>query len=91
MNTSLTEREAAYVRRYCYEVISSQFGPGTIFDHCRDHCRDLEILAMETNIQGEILDDNVNDRPGPDSVPFPWESFEELHHRAEEFRVLVHL
>jgi hypothetical protein len=88
VSLTLTEREAAYVRRYCYEVVNSQFGPGTIFDYCRDHCRDLETLATETNIQGEILDDHVNGRSGPEPAPFPWMSFEDLHRRAGEFQVI---
>ena len=79
----LTQSEAGYVRRYCWEVVNHHFGPGSIFDQCRDHCRDLEILAAESNIQGKALDDYLDGQPAPPAVTFPWQSFEELHRRAE--------
>ncbi len=88
MSLLLTPAETAYVRRFCYEVATNQFGPGSIFDYCRDHCRDLETLAMETNLQGEILDDHVNGRSGPEPAPFPWQSFEDLHRRAAESQLI---
>jgi hypothetical protein len=89
MNLRLTDNEAAYVRRFCYEVASNQFGPGSIFDRCGNHCHDLEILAAETNIQGDALEDYLDHKAAPPMVEFPWQSFEALHHRAEELRGLV--
>lgn len=80
----LSDDEAAYVRRYCYEVASNQFGPGSIFAHCGNHCRALEIMAAETNIQGDALEDFLDHKPAPPAAAFPWQSFEAFHARAKE-------
>ena len=82
MNPILSPAETAYVRRYCYEVATNQFGPGSIFDHCLHHSRDLEILATETGIQYDILEEVQAGQEPPPEIPFPWESFEHLHQRA---------
>ena len=60
---------------------------GPVDDYCRDHSRDLEILATVTEIQYDILEEGQAGRAAPPEVPFPWGSFEELHHRAEEVRL----
>jgi hypothetical protein len=84
MKLTLTPEEIAYVRRFCYEVATNQFGSGSIFDHCGDHSHDLEILAMETDIQYDVLEAVQAGLEPPPVVPFPWESFEALHARARE-------
>ena len=66
MNQRLSPAEAAYVRRFCYEVATRQFGPGSIFDYCRYHSQDLEVLATETDLQYDILEAIVGDIPQPD-------------------------
>jgi hypothetical protein len=83
----LTEPEASYVRRYCWEVATdyNHFGPGSIFDYCRGHCRDLEVLATVSAIQYDVLEMIVDGAEPPASVPFPWDSFEALHARTQEF------
>jgi hypothetical protein len=55
----LTHEHSVYVRRFCYEVGTNykQFGPGSIFDYCRNHSRDLETLATVTEIQYDVLED----------------------------------
>jgi hypothetical protein len=88
MSLDLTPAEVAYLRRFCYEVATNQFGPGSIFDHCRDHCRDLEILATETEIQYDILEEVRAGQEPPPETPFPWDSYEDLHRRAEESQVI---
>jgi hypothetical protein len=80
----LSPAEAAYVRRFCYEVATRQFGPGSIFDHCRLHSRDLETLAAATAIQYDVLEASDAGQEPPPMVPFPWESFEDLHSRVQE-------
>jgi hypothetical protein len=84
MKSILSPEETAYVRRFCYEVATNQFGPGSIFDYCQDHARDLEILATETGIQYDILEEVQAGQEPPLEVPFPWESFEDLHERGRE-------
>jgi hypothetical protein len=84
MKRPLSPEETAYVRRFCYEVATNQFGPGSIFDHCQQHSRDLEILATETDIQYDIWEEVQAGEEPPSVVPFPWESFEVLHSRAQE-------
>ena len=84
MNRKLSPDETAYVRRFCYEVATNQFGPGSIFDYCQHHSRDLEILATETAIQYDILEEVQAGLEPPPVIPFPWESFERLHQRARE-------
>jgi hypothetical protein len=88
MSLVLTPAEAAYVRRFCYEVATNQFSPGSVFDRCRDHCRDLEILAAETEIQYDILEEVQAGWDPPPEAPFPWSSYEDLHRRAEESQVI---
>ncbi len=84
MNPILSPEENAYVRRFCYEVATNQFGPGSIFDYCQHHSRDLEILATETGIQYDVLEEVQAGQEPPPVIPFPWESFERLHQRARE-------
>jgi hypothetical protein len=86
----LSVAESAYVRRFCWEVASSfnQFGSGSIFDYCRDHCQDLEILATVTDIQHDVLEEVHSGRAAAPEVPFPWGSFEELHRRADELQLV---
>jgi hypothetical protein len=84
MKLILTPEEMAYVRRFCYEVATNQFGPGSIFDYCGDHSHDLEILATETDIQYDILEAVQAGLEPPPMVPFPWKSLEVLHSRVQE-------
>ena len=84
MKPPLSLAEIAYVRRFCYEVATNQFGPGSIFDHCEQHSRDLETLAAETDIQYDIWEEVQAGQEPPPVVPFPWKSFEVLHSRAQE-------
>lgn len=63
--------------------LPNQFGPGSIFDHCGEHSHDLETLATETETQYDILEAVQGGLEPPPVVPFPWESFEVLHVRAQ--------
>jgi hypothetical protein len=86
MNTNLSSAEIAYVRRFCYETATNykNFGPGSIFDHCREHSRDLESLAIATGIQFDVLEEIENGREAPSLVDFPWSSFDHLAERAQQ-------
>jgi hypothetical protein len=84
MKRTLSPEETAYVRRFCYEVATNQFGPGSIFDYCKQHSRDLETLATETDVQYDIWEEVQAGQEPPPVVRFPWESFEVLHSRAQE-------
>jgi len=88
MNPALSLSEAAYVRRYCYEVATNylNYGLGSIFDYCRDHSLSLEIMAVATDIQYEVLDGVHTDNKVYPEVPFPWQSLDQMDQRAAEFR-----
>jgi hypothetical protein len=88
MKPKLSPAEAAYIRRFCYEVATRQFGPGSIFDYCRYQSQDLEILATETDIQYDVLEEVAEGREPPSAVPFPWDSFEHLHQRVQEVQLI---
>lgn len=86
---SLTEQEAAYVRRFCYEVWHRVNGPETTISQCPGHYYDLAALATVSGIQYEVMqaaEENENREPPPPAVPFPWKSLDALGARARELQ-----
>ena len=83
----LTDAEAAYLRRFCFEVWYGLDGPGSTIDECKGHYYDLADLATPT-IQREVGEDiqlesdYTRKEANYPRVPFPWESPEALHRRA---------
>ena len=89
---SLNDAEAAYIRRFCYEVWHRLEGPDTIRERCAGHYWDLADLATGSGIQLEVIraaEDSDNQEEPPPEVPFPWASLDVLRCRAEELRNLV--
>ena len=88
----LNDVEAAYIRRFCYEVWHRLEGPGTIRERCSGHYWDLADLATVSGIQHEVIraaEEADNQEESPPEVPFPWASLDALRSRAEQFRNLV--
>lgn len=86
---SLTEQEAAYVRRFCYEVWHRMNGPETTINQCPGHYYDLAALATVSGIQYEVIraaEERDDQEPPPAVVPFPWESLDALGERAKELQ-----
>lgn len=84
---NLNEREAAYVRRFCYEVWHRLDGPETTIHQCPGHYYDLAALATASGIQYEVIRaaEESGDREAvPPVVAFPWESLDALGDRARE-------
>jgi hypothetical protein len=88
----LDDAEAAYVRRFCYEVWHRFEGPDTIRERCSGHYWDLADLARVSGIQHEVIraaEESDNQEEPPPEASFPWPSLDALRSRAEEFRKLV--
>ncbi len=83
----LNEQEAAYVRRFCYEVWHRLDGPDTTIHRCQGHYYDLAALATISGIQYEVIR-AAEEAGGREEVPpvvrFPWESLDALGDRARE-------
>lgn len=86
---SLNDQEAAYVRRFCYEVWHRLSGPETTIHRCPGHYYDLAALATVSGIQYEVIraaEEAENQEPPPPVVPFPWDSLDALGDRARELQ-----
>jgi hypothetical protein len=86
---NLTQQEAAYVRRFCYEVWHRMNGPETTINQCPGHYYDLAALATVSGIQYEVIQaaEAQGDQESPPAmVPFPWESLDALEERVKEFQ-----
>jgi hypothetical protein len=87
-----TKEEAAYLRRFCWDVFHDADGPGTTIYECRGHFNDLNDLAKVSGVAPAIVETacamDLHDAPPP-AARFPWRSLEHLHQRAQEVQ-LVH-
>ncbi len=84
----LTDPQAAYVRRFCYEVWHRMNGPDTTINQCPGHYYDLAALATLSGIQYEVIqaaEESGDQEPPPPAVPFPWESLDAMRERIKEF------
>jgi hypothetical protein len=91
----LTDQEAAYVRRFCFEVWHRIDGPDTTINQCSGHYYDLAALATLSGIQYEVIqaaEESGDQEPPPPVVPFPWDSVDALQDRVKELQhtSLVH-
>lgn len=91
----LTEQEAAYVRRFCYEVWHRIDGPDTTINQCPGHYYHLADLATWSGIQYEVIqaaEESGDQESPPPVVPFPWESLDALGARVKALQPsqLVH-
>jgi hypothetical protein len=85
----LSEQEAAYVRRFCYEVWHRIDGPDTTINQCPGHYYDLAALATLSGIQYEVIqaaEESGDQETPPPQVPFPWESLDTLGERVRGFQ-----
>jgi hypothetical protein len=96
---NLTEAEVAYLRRFEFETWFNLHGPGSVFAECHakaasvtapaSYLRDLADLATPA-VQYQVIADvqfetewiKLADRYP--TVPFPWDSLEDLHRRVLE-------
>ena len=86
---NLSEQETAYIRRFCFEVWERIDGPDTTIGQCPGHYYDLADLATVTGIQYEIIGAaETGNLQEPPIVPFPWQSLDHLHQRAQELQLL---
>jgi hypothetical protein len=86
---NLNDAEAAYIRRFAYEVWHRLEGPDTIREKCAGHYWDLADLATVSGIQHEVIraaEEADNREEPPPIVPFPWATLGDLHLRAEALR-----
>jgi hypothetical protein len=88
---TLNDAEAAFIRRFCYEIWHQLEGPDTIRERCSGYYWDLADLATISGIQREVIraaEEAENREVPPPEVPFPWASLDELRDRAESLRNL---
>ncbi len=85
----LTKPEMAFIRRFCFEVWHQIKGPDTIRERYEGCYWDLADLATVSGIQYEVIraaELAGNQEAPPPTVPFPWDSLDALHDRAQVIR-----
>jgi hypothetical protein len=79
----LSDSEAAFVRRFCWERRHNVEDPDSSFRRYQRNHSDLANLATVTGIERENIQAAGGCEPAPPVVRFPWESPAELHSRAQ--------
>jgi hypothetical protein len=79
----LCDSEAAFVRRFCWEICYGLKGSDSTVHRYQSSYSDLSDLATVTGIEREILEASGKSESVPPVVCFPWKSPELLRSRAQ--------